>query len=62
VSNDPRHDFPALVRGSIRLDQAAVVGQKVSGTFSVLFGPGGSLGSGRTAFGDFTATLTEAGQ
>jgi len=62
VSGDARRDFPPLVRGLIRFDGAPALGAKVSGSFSALFAQGGSVGAGRTAFGDFSAGVTEAGQ
>ena len=62
VSTDARRDFPPLVRGRLNLDAGATVGSKASGSFTVAFGQGGSIGAGRTAFGDFSATVTEAGQ
>ncbi len=63
VSGDARRDFPTLVRGSITLSQAPKVDAKISGSFTVTFNnTGGSLGAGKTAFGDFSATLKAAGQ
>jgi hypothetical protein len=60
VSGDPRRDLPPLVRGMLTFDDAATTGNSISGSFSILFDQGGSVGAGRTAFGDFTATVTEA--
>jgi hypothetical protein len=60
VSGDPRRDLPPLVRGTLAFEGAATSGKSVSGSFSVLFDQGGSVGAGRTAFGDFTATVAEA--
>jgi hypothetical protein len=62
VSDDARRDFPALVRGKLHFDGAPAVGSKATGNFTVTFGQGGSIGSGKTAFGDFSATISEAGQ
>ena len=63
VRGDARRDFPALLRGSITLSGAPTVGSKLSGSFTVTFGPtGGSLGAGKTAFGDFNAVVKQAGQ
>jgi hypothetical protein len=63
VSGDPRRDFPALLRGSITFSQAPAVDAQVSGSFTATFSPtGGSLGAGKTAFGDFKATVKKAGQ
>lgn len=63
VSSDARRDFPPLLRGSITLSGAPTVGNKLSGSFTVTFGPtGGSLGAGKTAFGDFSAVVKQAGQ
>jgi len=33
----------------------------VSGSFQILFDQGGELGGGRTVFGNFSATVTAAG-
>lgn len=62
VADDPRRDFGPLERGFVRLDAAPALGAHVSGTFSVLFAQGAGLGAGKTAFGDFSATVTEAGK
>jgi hypothetical protein len=63
VSGDARRDFPTLLRGSITLAQAAKVGETISGSFTVTFNnTGGSLGAGKTAFGNFSAVLKAAGQ
>ena len=62
VSGDGRSDFPPIVRGKLSFDGPVVAGQHASGHFSATFGQGGSIGQGRTAFGDFSATATEAGQ
>jgi len=64
VSTDTRRDFPPLVRGRINFDGGVAAGAKVSGSFTVTFSSsgGGSIGVGKTAFGDFSATVTEAGQ
>jgi hypothetical protein len=62
VTGDARRDFPPLVRGRLHVDGPPDAGKHVSGSFTSLFGQGGTLGAGRTAFGDFTATVTGAGQ
>ena len=64
VSGDARRDFPALLRGSITFSQAPTVGDTVSGSFTVTFinDTSGSLGHGKTAFGNFSAVVKAAGQ
>ena len=62
VSTDTLRDFPPLVRGTLTLHGQPKAGVNVSGGFSVLFGQGGSIGAGRTAFGEFSAVVVEAGQ
>ncbi len=62
VSGDSRSSFPPLVHGRLELGSAVKAGSSTSGSFSVTFGQGGSIGAGRTAFGDFSAVVTEAGQ
>ena len=62
VHDDSRREFPPLVRGTLNLDANPKAGTEVSGSFSVLFDQGGQLGAGRTAFGDFAATVVEAGK
>ena len=62
VSTDTLRDFPPIVRGRINFDGPATAGAHASGSFTVTFGQGGAIGAGRTAFGDFSATVTEAGQ
>jgi hypothetical protein len=63
VSGDGRSNFPTLLRGSMTLAQAPTVGSKISGSFTVTFNnTGGSLGAGKTAFGNFEAVLKAAGQ
>lgn len=62
VSGDDRRTFSDLERGFIRFDDVPAVGNKVSGSFSCTFAQGAGFGAGKTAFGDFSATATEAGQ
>ena len=62
VTGDGRRDFAPLQRGKLSFDGPVVAGSHASGHFTVTFGQGGSIGAGRTAFGDFSATATEAGQ
>ena len=62
VHDDPRTVFPPMVRGSLVLGAAPKVGGAISGSFTVTFGQGGSLGNGKTAFGDFSGTIKAAGQ
>jgi hypothetical protein len=60
VPTDPRA-FSPIDRGHIDLNQQPVVGQSVSGDFFVVFTyqTDGSLGSGRTVYGNFSATVTQ---
>jgi hypothetical protein len=62
VSGDSRGDFPPLTRGNITFDGAAVQGKGLSGHFNALWSQaaGGSIGAGRTAFGNFSGTLQAA--
>ena len=62
VHDDPRKDFPPMVHGFLVLHAAPKIGSNLSGSFSVTFGQGGSLGNGKTAFGDFSGALKAAGQ
>ena len=62
VHDDPRQQVPPMVRGSLVLHDAPKIGSALSGSFTVTFGQGGSLGNGKTAFGDFSGTLKAAGQ
>ena len=62
VHDDPRQQFPPMVRGSLVLDSAPKTGSNLSGRFTVTFGQGASFGNGKTAFGDFSGTLKAAGQ
>jgi hypothetical protein len=60
VPNDARLYSP-IDRGHVDLNQLPVVGQSVSGDFFVVFTyqTDGSLGSGRTVYGNFSATVTQ---
>ena len=60
VPADPRM-FSPIDRGHIDIVQLPVVGQPVSGDFFVVFTyqTDGSLGSGRTVYGNFSATVTQ---
>ena len=62
VSGDARNTFAALVRGRLELDDPPTVGGPMSGSFTVLFGQGGTIGDGRTAFGNFYGKVAQAGQ
>jgi hypothetical protein len=63
VSGDARRDFPPMLRGSITFAQAPAVGSKVTGSFTVTFSNAttGSLGQGKTAFGNFSAVIKAPG-
>ena len=60
VPTDPRA-FSPIDRGHIDINQLPVVGQSVSGDFFVVFTyqTDGTLGSGRTVYGNFSATVTQ---
>ena len=60
VADDPRM-FSPIDRGHIDLNQLPVVGQQLSGDFFVVFTyqTDGTLGSGRTVYGNFSATVTQ---
>jgi hypothetical protein len=60
VPQDTR-PFSAIDRGHIDLNQLPVVGQTASGDFFVVFAyqKDGSLGSGRTVFGNFSAKVSQ---
>jgi hypothetical protein len=60
VATDTRAYSP-IDRGHVDLNQSPVVGQSVSGDFFVVFTyqTDGSLGSGRTVYGNFSATVTQ---
>jgi hypothetical protein len=60
VSTDPR-PFSPIDRGHIDINEKPVVGKPVSGDFFVVFTyqTDGSLGSGRTVYGNFSATVTQ---
>ena len=60
VSDDSR-TFPPIVHGSISFDQDPVLNAKVSGSFDVLWGQGGQLGNGETAYGNFSGVVTTPG-
>lgn len=61
VADDARRDFPPLVRGRLSFDGVVDAGKDASGTFTVLFDRGGSVGAGRTVYGSFVAKVKEAG-
>jgi hypothetical protein len=60
VTQDTRQ-FSAIDRGHIDLNQQPVVGKPMSGDFFVVFAyqNDGTLGSGRTVFGNFSATVSQ---
>jgi hypothetical protein len=60
VALDPRQ-FSAIDRGHVDLNQQPVVGKPMSGDFFVVFAyqNDGTLGSGRTVFGNFSATVSQ---
>jgi len=60
VPNDT-HAFSPIDRGHVNLTQQPVVGQPASGDFFVVFTyqTDGTLGAGRTVFGNFSATVTQ---
>jgi hypothetical protein len=60
VPTDPR-PFSPIDRGHVDLSQQPVVGQSLSGDFFVVFTyqTDGSLGSGRTVYGNFSAVVTQ---
>lgn len=58
VFNDPRHDFPGISNGFMVLyDVPGDAGATVRGSFSVTFDRCVDFGCGRTAYGDFKATV-----
>ncbi|MBI5543472.1 MAG: hypothetical protein HY901_06255 [Deltaproteobacteria bacterium] len=57
VDNEPVRQLPAVVQGDLTLDGPPHPGETVSGSFSVRFGEGGDLGSGRTLTGSFSGTV-----
>jgi hypothetical protein len=58
VFNDPRHDFPGISNGFMVLyNVPGDAGTTVRGSFSVTFDRCVDFGCGRTAFGDFKATV-----
>jgi hypothetical protein len=60
VATDPR-PFSPIDRGHVDLNQLPKVGQTLSGDFFVVFTyqTDGSLGSGRTVYGNFSGTVTQ---
>ena len=59
VSGDGRSALPAISRGALHFSAAPASGASASGSFNVLFAAGGSVGAGKTVFGDFSATVQE---
>ncbi|MFZ5468627.1 MAG: hypothetical protein ACOZIN_04240 [Myxococcota bacterium] len=57
VLDDPRRDFPPLVRGRLLFNRSPISGERVPGEFNVTFENGTEVASGRTAFGTFEATV-----
>jgi hypothetical protein len=57
VLDDPRQSFPALQRGSLRLDALPESGQQISGSLSATFVQCIEAACGRTVFGDFEALV-----
>jgi hypothetical protein len=53
--------FSAIDRGTLTLATPVVVGQPANGSFFVVFSyqNDDTLGSGRTVYGDFEATVTK---
>jgi hypothetical protein len=60
VHDNPSNTFPPIVRGTLTFGQNPAVGARVSGSFTLLFGEGGEIGSGTTAFGTFVANVVAA--
>ena len=62
VSGDGRSALPVISRGTLHFDAAPATGAAVSGNFNVLFAPAGtgSVGAGRTVFGNFSAVVQGA--
>ena len=57
VDGEPVRQLPEVVQGEMTLSGSPDPGNNISGEFSVRFGEGGDLGSGRTLNGRFTATV-----
>lgn len=57
VLDDPRQSFPAVQLGAITFEDLPTSGQHVKGQFHLTFVEGKELGSGRTVFGPFEATV-----
>jgi len=62
VSGDGRGALPMIARGTLHFSSAPAIGSSVSGNFNLLFPPGGTgtVGAGRTVFGNFSATVMGA--
>lgn len=59
-TDDPRREFPPIVRGTLVLDSAVNYDQVATGHFDILFGIGGDLGEGRTVNGTFSVAVENA--
>lgn len=57
VRNDPRHTFPAIVRGELYFDRAPAPDTTVRGNFHITFVNGTEAACGHTVFGDFEARV-----
>lgn len=57
VDGEPVRQLPAVVQGDLTLDSPPDIGKSISGSFSLRFGEGGDLGSGRTLTGKFAGPV-----
>ncbi len=57
VLNDPKRDFPDVIRGTLFIDRSIVTNKTVNGDFNVTFADGTDVASGRTAFASFSAKV-----
>ncbi|MBI5543446.1 MAG: hypothetical protein HY901_06125 [Deltaproteobacteria bacterium] len=57
VDGEPVRTLPPVLKGTLTVDQLPTSGSTVTGDFSVSFGEGGDVGSGRTLFGNFSAKV-----
>jgi len=57
VLNDPRKNFPDILRGELYFDRFPAAGETVRGNFHVTFVNGIEEACGHTVYGDFTAKV-----
>lgn len=60
VDGEPVRSLPPVVQGNLTLGGSCQAGEGCDGTFSLRFGEGGDLGSGRTLVGSFSGTVQGA--